>query len=259
MFLRPPEMMEYVEDLADAPVEYQYHTNHRDCPAGADSKRRLYVKRAPDGWMFYCHHCNHKGYLRVKDYVYRADELTRPEKVTLSNTFVNELSVGTWLKRGWSAEARLWWASYGLTELDATQHNVQFANDRLCISWFGTWSCRGFNAAPKWLMYPSAFTMYHSAGDDLKQVVLVEDVLSAIKIKNAGYSVMPLFGTAINTQHKAICAQHDSVIVWLDDDVAGQKATATAIKEISFNPVLTVRYKQPKECSYAEIKEYLGA
>ncbi len=258
MFLRTPEMMEYVEDLADAPVDYQYHTNHRDCPAGSDSKRRLYVKRAPDGWMFYCHHCNNKGYLRVKDYVHRADEVTKPPTPYVAHEFAKQLSVGTWLKRGWSSEARLWWASYGLTDLDARQHHVQFADNRLCIAWYGTWSCRGFNTTPKWLTYTSATPMSHEV-EGRRAIVLVEDVLSAIKIKNAGYAVLPLFGTSINTQHKAICARYDSVVVWLDDDVAGQKATATAMKEISFNPVITIRHKQPKECSYAEIKEMIGA
>lgn len=45
-----------------APGE-QTHLNHPDCPAGLDTKRRLYVKRTHDGarLLMYCHHCGSKG------------------------------------------------------------------------------------------------------------------------------------------------------------------------------------------------------
>lgn len=46
------------------------HLNHDGCPAGVDSKRRLYATTTEDGsgTIFYCHHCQGKGFFRWKRY-----------------------------------------------------------------------------------------------------------------------------------------------------------------------------------------------
>lgn len=46
------------------------HFNHPNCPAGMDTKKRLYATPTEDGTgvLFYCHHCQGRGVYRVKKY-----------------------------------------------------------------------------------------------------------------------------------------------------------------------------------------------
>lgn len=53
-----------------APLNATVHVNHQDCPAGVDTKRRLYATPTEDGSgvLFYCHHCQGKGIYRIVKY-----------------------------------------------------------------------------------------------------------------------------------------------------------------------------------------------
>lgn len=59
---------DYDSDIKGLAEGQQIHVNHINCPAGSDTKKRLYLKRAKDGAVVlgYCHHCSTKGVLRLK-------------------------------------------------------------------------------------------------------------------------------------------------------------------------------------------------
>ena len=42
----------------------QKNFNHIDCPAGTDTRGRLYVKRVSGGILGYCHNCQEAGFVR---------------------------------------------------------------------------------------------------------------------------------------------------------------------------------------------------
>jgi hypothetical protein len=63
----------------------QVHVNHQLCPAGVDTKKRLYLKQIEDGKILgYCHHCGESGILNgqktIKSLAALKDPLTREIK-----------------------------------------------------------------------------------------------------------------------------------------------------------------------------------
>lgn len=269
-FLRTPEMKEYVEDLDEAVIGYQYHTNHRDCSAGADSKRRLYIKRGPDGWMFYCHHCNAKGYLRTADKMYRAPRTLLPSDVlphspmtTVVQGLCEDKYEGDLNK--WPVEARIWWLSYGLDETDAKHHNVQWVDEtqRLFMPCGGTWVGRGFDRdGAKYLHYKVS-----DAGEFVSlpygdhRMVIVEDTVSAFKVHKAGLNALALLGTTANARDIHLVSYYKSVYIWLDPDTAGQMGAVKVYKQLSgmVDMVCNINAAQPKECSLEEIRRLCRA
>lgn len=264
MFLRTPEMKEYVEDLDEAVIGYQYNTNHRDCSAGEDVKRRLYIKRAPDGWMFYCHHCGNKGYLRAADKMYRGMPAA-DVKTPTSSAIIDSLSKGLFEEevKLWSTEARIWWYSYDLNDVDAVRFNVQWdvARGRLFMKAGGTWVGRGFGKGGRYVCYKQTDTpAYFYYSDSHNKIVVVEDVVSAYKVHKAGYNVLALLGTKASDKQLELLYNYKDVIIWLDPDHPGQMGATELFKRINgVSDVMNVLAEQPKEVSYSRIKELLGA
>lgn len=89
---------------------------------------------------------------------------------------------------------------------------------------------------PKWLNIgtPSPDAMYwaYQRGYRRSATVVVEDVLSAIKINLAGYNAVAILGSHItDTQVQRILWHSSSVIVWFDNDTAGRKGALHAIQQ----------------------------
>lgn len=56
---------EYKDDIDKLQEGDQVNVNHKECPSGVDTKRRLYLKRIDGGKVLgYCHHCGSKGLLK---------------------------------------------------------------------------------------------------------------------------------------------------------------------------------------------------
>lgn len=91
-----------------------------------------------------------------------------------------------------------------------------------------------------------------------KPVVLVEDLVSAHKIANAGFIAMPLFGVNWHPCHVYYLMQEQrSIVLWLDKDQAGsimrkamglQTLTGCGVRVVSTE-------RDPKELSFKEINE----
>jgi hypothetical protein len=73
----------------------------------------------------------------------------------------------------------------------------------------------------KWHVYGNSHERSHLFGpyEEAKQVILVEDLISAHKVGAAGHLVLPLFGTNIHACHlKQLRELHLPIIMWLDND-----------------------------------------
>lgn len=91
---------------------------------------------------------------------------------------------------------------------------------------------------PKWLNMgrPSPDAMYWTAcGRNYTKssfIVVVEDLLSAIKIDLAGYNAVAILGSDItDTQVQRIMQETATVVIWFDNDAAGHKGAKDAIKQ----------------------------
>lgn len=96
------------------------------------------------------------------------------------------------------------------------------------------------------------------SGNNLQRVVIVEDILSAIRV-GKHIDSCSLLGTKITTSQAAELGKYAEVTTWLDSDKAGRsgaykiRKTLGLITEVS--NILTD--KDPKELSDKQIKEAL--
>ena len=93
-------------------------------------------------------------------------------------------------------------------------------------------------------------------------IVLVEDLISAHKVAEAGYVAIPLFGTQVHNPVLYYLLNSDKqVVLWLDKDQEGNvKKTAIRLQSIINRPVsLVVTDKDPKCLSFEVINESLSS
>lgn len=74
-------------------------------------------------------------------------------------------------------------------------------------------------------------------------LVIVEDILSAIKVNKAGYSSCAVLGTSISPENAAVIAGYSDVVLWLDPDKAGVEGRRHIKKVLGLYPV-NVMYAQ---------------
>ena len=93
------------------------------------------------------------------------------------------------------------------------------------------------------------------AGDGDRAVVVVEDILSAIAVNRAGWPSVALLGTSVTGAMVARFAA-PLVIVWTDDDNAGERCWWRLRKMLALWPSEVRRVasqKEPKHCHRSEI------
>lgn len=250
----------------------QIHINHEDCPAGVDNKSRLYIKRDGNRWLFYCHHCGNRGAHLREGYVYRAHEINVDAEALPSSrsTATDLLRVLESSAHGlhdidsWSSDAIKWWTKYGFTLTDSLTFRAQYntSDGRLWLkAGYNLWQGRGFNTKGM---------KYYTVGDitaDTRQsgrtstdtLVLVEDILSAYKIRLAGGNALALLGTHLKPHHHSLIAPYNKIVIMMDGDSAGRKAAVDIYKTLSITnkDVITVFEKeQPKEMSMEQLQHF---
>jgi len=82
------------------------------------------------------------------------------------------------------------------------------------------WQARQFSGTgAKWLTFGSVIDTLYILGDQQTTPFLVEDIVSAIKIKQAGGTAIPLFGCTIGLKRsQKLSERFNLVSLWLDPD-----------------------------------------
>lgn len=124
------------------------------------------------------------------------------------------------------------------------------------------WQGRNFgNSGPKYITRGYKEDIYHileNRQGDRERIVLVEDVVSAIKVSRV-CSAMPIFGSTIPLKRiRTLSERFSHLTLWLDMDKQ-LEARKTALKaSVLFDKVdVVVSPLDPKEYSTDEIKKYL--
>ena len=111
----------------------------------------------------------------------------------------------------------------------------------------------------KWYVWGDCHKHAEILGDEKSNtIVLVEDLISAHKVAEAGYVAIPLFGTKVhNPVLYYLLNSIKPVVLWLDKDQEGNvKKTAIRLQSIINRPVsLVVTDKDPKSLGFNSIKE----
>jgi len=116
---------------------------------------------------------------------------------------------------------------------------------------------------PKYVNVRSKKTDYciFKGGSKSKVVVLVEDILSAIKVSNTGcVDSVPILGSYIPPNILPFIKDYDTIFIWLDYDKRFTSIKSAAkLHELSCKVVRTIiTEKDPKEYETTEIKEILN-
>jgi hypothetical protein len=214
----------------------------------------------------YCFRCGY-GSRRTR-IVKPVDEVKQPEQLFLPQDVTTELPY----------EARKWLNQYDLTRMDISGNNVMWSeqlqriifpyfNETGLLAWQGRYvekeiqaDKKRIDSSPaKWYSQGKIHEIIHPIKVRDSTAVLVEDIISAIKVSRVQGSI-PIFGSNISAKHW-LRLKHivDRVWVWLDPDMRSK-----SVKMAFMGQLLGIRTtcifsdKDPKEHSFDEIAKYLG-
>lgn len=210
----------------------------------------------------YCYSC---GYL-----VGRGARLPAQEETSRSSTVCLPTDVTTELPY----EAKAWLQQYELTQLDIKKHLCMWSDswsrlifpyfvDGDLLAWQGRYIQTGepteiSKKQAKWYSQGKIHAMLHPVEVHDRQAVIVEDIVSAIKVSKIRGAI-PLFGCKLSSAHlkglKLLC---NEVCVWLDPDKRQDSMKISRILNlIGLNVHVIFSEKDPKEHSYNEIHQLL--
>lgn len=230
--------------IVDNAPEYvgTVRVNHTGCPAGEDLRRRLYLTRKPDlkTILAYCHNCQEAGVAREQDKLIFGGAVTVREKR-------QETELPDCDPVHFSKAAMAWLAQYGIKPPDWESLNFGFEPDqgRLVMPVWGDirlpygserytakeilgYQSRRlgqYDASPKYLTAKFSGTtelettiLNEDATRTHSCVVLVEDLVSAIKVSKVARLTVPMYGCHVRSERILELSRELPVIVWLDND-----------------------------------------
>lgn len=175
-------------------------------------------------------------------------------------------------------EARQWLEQYQLSRLDLQQNHIMWSEQwsRIVfpyfdstglLAWQGRYIPCGKNkvdvngkSPAKWFSQGLIHEIIHPIKVTKREAVLVEDIVSAIKVSKVKGAI-PIFGSSIsNKQLLRLKTVVDRVSLWLDPDMR-TKSVCIASKAKMFGLDMCVIFsdKDPKEHTTLEIMEILNA
>lgn len=261
-------------------VGEQCRINHIDCPAGTDTRQRLYIKRTHEAVLAYCHNCTGK-LIRSANGVRRIDVIQRLLAAAEAEPTHTDVQLPDDMRchpADFPIEARAWLYRYHLNDEDIKNHHIGYSpslgrvilpvyEDGKCIFWQGR---QIDGAGPKYISVRSAKKPVFMAEAEVPMynATITEDMLSAIRMSKYRPEDGPstkthctgvaLLGTNGPDDLAVRLAGFKWITVWLDDDVAGRtKATEIAqrMKLVTNASVRIIHAPEPKKLSDKEIKE----
>jgi len=189
------------------------------CPScakrGADRHGDNLVKYSDGG--SYCFACgfHSKG---SKDFSRRVERPTTTTNVEEIRPMPDDIEQLTTQRAGWH-----WLKQY----LDIIPNNLLWSPSHQWLIFpyiekdkLFAWQARQFSGdGAKWLTFGSVTDKLYILGDQQTTPFLVEDIVSAIKIKQAGGTAIPLFGCTIGLKRSQKLQERFKLVsLWLDPD-----------------------------------------
>lgn len=168
-----------------------------------------------------------------------------------------------------------WIETYELTRRDLLINKVLWSESdkRLIFPLWGEgqallgWQARNFSSSKgsaKWIGRGKLQEVYHFIGKGRSEntpLVIVEDIVSAIKVAKIGAKTLPLFGMNAKSRFSTLfklMERGTRLFLWLDPNMYTQMTTQSRVgrlRGLNITPIFST--KDPKEHSYDEIREYL--
>ena len=245
----------------------QVAVNHTACSAGTDTRGRLYIKYDSGKYIAYCHNCSRSGVWSTgdKSWLRQRTKLAKSSK----KSHISELPRLDYDIEGWPVQAKLWLRRY--LSCDPFTYNIGWSksHNRLVLPFFYNEMLAGYQTrnilpeddGPKYLTYRvKDMPSVNSKVTDGGPVVIVEDIISSIKVFEAGYSSVALLSSnmADDLLPIVINTSPSRVVIWLDDDNhtvrAHQRSLAKRLGLLYSTKIVRTNGRDPKEHSIKEIK-----
>jgi len=257
---------------SDAPLYVPIRYKHIACSKGKDSC--LIVTRFPTHWKYMCHRCGVSG-VRVIDNaspievvkIWEANKNKGSQivkEVVLPNDFTNKIpDVGM-----------VWLMKYDISHDEIIKYNIGYSNsykriifpiyeDNKLIYWQGRNTDSNDTSKPKWINVKQtgrSNIYFKSADDDSSKIVIVEDILSAIKVGRITTSYA-LLGSYIPDSLILSLSTIPKVHVhlWLDGDKRLYAInSAMRMRNYGMTTHVHITERDPKELTEEEIIEKIG-
>jgi hypothetical protein len=208
--------------------------NHDNC---GDTKERLYVTVTRSGWIFHCHNCAPKmsGFFRDNVRMLPAPKQTATAlmEILSHNEVVDAPKIG--LPFDFTPqlhpEGAKWLLKYGITEEEKKKYSIGYSPSfhRIILpvikEGIGVVFWQGRNLGKVTPKNPKYKSIQAKGQDKLFEicngegaVVIVEDILSAIKLSRTGVSAIALLGSYMPFTIYERLKKYSKIGVWLDAD-----------------------------------------
>jgi hypothetical protein len=253
---------EELED--DASVKVNHHT----CTAGTDTRNRFGIKRVDGAYLFHCFNCGQSGYYRQQETISRiklASALVTTDKGVEDIRAVYDTSNRKYDE--FDLRGQLWLGQYQFDDLMCKTYGIRECNDGIILPIHKTsdvlpqgFQIRRYDKKPKYLTYRGNAKAQYIKGNPSKPLVVVEDLLSSYKLNFAQYSTLCLMGTSLSlkTLEELHVDRSNRVVIWLDDDEAGEAGMIKIYRELSplfSGGITSIHMQQPKEIDIDKLME----
>lgn len=265
------EILQHNPELLRLADNEQVNINHINCPAGRDTKKRLYVRKRDGSLLFYCHHCG-KGASKHGKKRYIRDR--QPTQVTWDLRLPYDLT-----RKDMHVVAHAWLYKYGITDEELRLYGIGWSETvgRVILPVYdqaGTLTAYQSRRVlphdhmPKYLTDKNKgcrFPLFLGTKQtSTTTVVLTEDILSAIKVGRQCQAAALLGVNLTRENRNALLAEgFTKFVVWLDDDNAAvrhaQRKIMRSIEPFADVVKVTGHTCDPKEMSDEQIKSILQA
>jgi hypothetical protein len=264
----------FLKTNAPSNIGEQINVNHKDCRAGEDRKKRLYIKRVVGGVLGYCHHCNEGGF--AKD--------ASPDGSTLAKWLegkadLPEVGEAAVTKRNhWpieSIKSKSWLHIHHVTPvprffMEQNENMLALQLYDHTMSFIGYQYKNFSGVGPK---YTTEYLPIKDRGDaswfirnGSGTLVICEDYLSAYRVlSDTDCSSVALLKTSMSdrTLTQVLAMDFKKIIIWLDPDKAGHDGALKVAKRLGLvapfgvDLRMLVPLKEPKEMTPRELQDYL--
>ncbi len=254
----------------------QVHIHH--CKQGHNNDR-LYIRRNEDeSVVAYCHHCGKSGYSFSDNLQIRKAKDVHKQTWGLDKlSFKSSGSSGqenirkTWDKkdRVYSRRRAVYKDNPFLIKSMITQdiidkYEIKSIGDRVYFPIFDSDKelkvILGRGKNPKWLVEWLSDDKTYSPIGSGDTCVIVEDVVSAIRIAECGYASLPCLSSSLRDCLLPNLENYGTIIVWLDNDNSQVLSNSLKIRNkvlLINDNVIICRDKQPKDMANTSIKHYI--
>ena len=266
----------YIDNLE---VGETVRTNHTDCPAGEDTRQRLYITRKPDVILGYCHNCSNSfsRYVSPKDR-YRESSSLAGAGLPTTAEYTQPILVDFNDKDNIPVEAEAWRIRAELSRNQCSLYNIAYVPEWNAIYIpFVNMVTKTVGHQLRPLHKRGGAKYINVAADETAPLggllirmgattlVIVEDYVSACHLHTLGYSALVNYGIQVKPRLLYDIPQHyKTIIVWLDNDNTVVKENAKSMFNIlklywpNKDIKLVTNHAEPKKLPQQKVLDVLN-